>query len=139
MRSHRSLKGSSAGAGLVLLSAALVSLSAVAGDTSAQAKAKVDATLPAGDALRVFRDPETGELRAPTASEAAARKAENSNAKVRARLVVKAHGGGMVSAVVGERALEDLVARRDASGKLIIEHRAQNAAQTTPTAQREVQ
>jgi hypothetical protein len=91
------------------------------------------------ESLRMFRDPETGALRPATPEEMASLGAPRGQAK-RQPLVVKTHSGGMLSAVVGERAMKDLIARRDASGKLIIEHGDAERALTSapaPTAKRE--
>lgn len=128
MRSDRTIKGSSAGLGLVLLSAALASGHAVSGDTSVQPNA-VAAPAVNGEAVRMFRDPVTGEMRAPTPQEAAALKTDRGNTKVREPLVVKVHGGRTVSAVVGTRLLDDLVARPDVNGQLVVQHRAEAEAQ----------
>jgi hypothetical protein len=133
MRSRQVFHGSSAGLSLALLGAALASAPAVA----AQPEARAEATPTSGEAIRMYRDPQTGELRAPTAQELAAQRGSKGPVK-RQPLAVKSHGGGMVSAVVGDRALEELVARKDASGKLVIEHAAIDAAPRAAATIREV-
>jgi hypothetical protein len=137
MRNDRTVKGSGARLGLALLSAALASSHAVAGDTPAQANA-VTAPAFSGEAVRMFRDPVTGEMRAPTPQEAAALKADRGNAKVREPLVVKVHGGRMVSAVVGTRPLDELIGRPDVNGQVVVQHRAEAETQVAgKTNQRE--
>jgi hypothetical protein len=137
MRSDRTVRGSGARLGLALLSAALTSGHSIAGDMPAQSNA---AAAPAfsGEAVRMFRDPVTGEMRAPTPQEAAALKSDRGNAKVREPLVVKVHGGRMVSAVVGTRPLDEVVGRPDVNGQLVVQHRAEAEAQVAgKTNQRE--
>jgi hypothetical protein len=134
MRSDRTITGSSAGLGVVLLSAALAG-HAVAGGEPVQSSNAAAAPVAAGDGVRAFRDPVTGELRAPTAEERAAMKGSDGARKAREPLAVKAHGGGMVSAVVGTRPLDELIAQRDASGQLVVRHRAEaEALPSAPTA-----
>jgi hypothetical protein len=131
MRRHRDLHRT-AGLSLALLSTLLVSSPAQAADPAVVAKPAAAS----GEAVRMHRDPETGELRAPTAQELAARRVAPGQAK-RPPLAVKSHGGGMVSAVVGDRAMEELVARKDAQGRLVIEHGAPGAAPRSAVAPRE--
>lgn len=135
MRNTTAINGSGAGLGLVLLSAALASSPATAGETLPNAITSKPAAA-AGEAVRMYRDPATGELRPATAEELAAIRAARGNVKHQP-LVVKSHGGRMVSAVVGERALEELVAERDADGKLVIGHRASGQAAAPLAVKRE--
>lgn len=135
MRIRTAMNGSSAGFALALLSAALVA-SPVAAAESPSATPPAKSTPMVGEAVRMYRDPATGELRPATAEELAALQASRGNVK-RQPLVVKSHGGRMVSAVVGDRALEELVAERDASGKLVIGHRASGQAPAPASAKRE--
>jgi hypothetical protein len=131
MRRHRVFQRS-AGLSLALLGTLLVSAPAQGAEPAAT---KPVATV-SGEAVRMHRDAQTGELRAPTEQEMAARRVAPGQAK-RAPLAVKSHGGGMVSAVLGDRALEELVARKDANGKLVIEHSAPGATPRAAAAQRE--
>jgi hypothetical protein len=133
----QTIKSSHARLRLALLSAALTAGPAIASDAPAQPKAAASPAV-SGDAVRMFRDPATGEMRAPTPEEAAALKPDRGAAKVREALVVKSHGGRMVSAVVGTRPLDELVARPDVNGQIVVQHRAEAEAQVAgKTNQRE--
>lgn len=84
------------------------------------------------DSLRVVRDKETGQLRAPNndelkqmlAAEKAARKAKGlpeSSGEIQA-VEVRTHANGMKSAQLGPEYLVSLEARRDAEGNLVVTH-----------------
>lgn len=88
--------------------------SATAGSAAATAPAR-----------RVVRDPQTGELRAPTAAEAQAMQAQAvSTARSRwpATTTVRQHPTGMRSAVVGSEHLVTLQAQRRPDGSLQVRH-----------------
>jgi len=96
---------------------------------SSQGSAK--ASVVTGEGVRAYRDAETGMLRGPTAEERAriapgqVRKEDQGKAKV--PLTVVRAKNGTLSAVVGTRALDALVARRDADGKLVIRHASEES------------
>jgi hypothetical protein len=91
-----------------------------------------DGAVAASEAMRVVRDKETGQLRAPNndelkqmlAAEKAARKAKGlpeSSGEIQA-VEVRTHANGMKSAQLGPEFLVSLEARRDAEGNLVVTH-----------------
>jgi hypothetical protein len=83
--------------------------------------------------MRVVRDAQTGELRAPNSdelramqaqekAEKAARKARGEESAMPEETVVRVHANGMKSALLGEDQLVQVVATRDADGKLVVSH-----------------
>jgi hypothetical protein len=95
------------------------------------------AALPGATALaegmRVVRDAQTGQLRAPNneelramlaaeKAERAARRARGEDSGMPEETVVRIHADGMKSALLGEDQLVQVVAERDADGKLVVKH-----------------
>ena len=95
------------------------------------------ATLPGATALaegmRVVRDAQTGQLRAPNSEELramiAAEKAERAGRRARGEesgmpeeTLVREHASGMKSAQLGEDQLVQVLANRDADGELVVSH-----------------
>jgi len=69
--------------------------------------------------LRAFRDPETGQLRAPTAEEAAALTRLLASAlAIPGTSPVVQHANGMLSVQLGEEYMNDVVVRRNPDGTL---------------------
>ena len=91
-----------------------------------------DGAVAASEAMRVVRDKETGQLRAPSkdelkqmlAAEKAARKAkgEPEPSADSQPIEVRTYSGGMKAAVLGPEFLVSLEARRDADGNLVVTH-----------------
>ncbi len=82
------------------------------------------------EALRVMRDKETGQLRAPNNEELQQMlEAEKANRKARGaanalpqETTVRTHKGGMKSATLGEEHLVQVVATRDETDKVVVQH-----------------
>jgi hypothetical protein len=91
-----------------------------AGDTPQAAPAEATAA-----AKRVIRDKATGQLREPTAAEAADLEAElaaQRPAAPAAPLVVRQHANGMTSVVLGTEQMVTVQARRAPDGRLVRSH-----------------
>jgi hypothetical protein len=125
---------------LVAMAGALCTSQAVLAEESAKAP-----TPKASNAMRVVVDPETGELRAPTAEElseqiARERSAPAINARSAARVAaapstsavlpaeksVQHHANGMLSAKMSQDSLSALTATTDARGKTKIRHESES-------------
>lgn len=85
------------------------------------------------DGMRVVRDAQTGELRAPNSdelramqaqekAEKAARKARGEESAMPEETVVRVHANGMKSATLGEEHLVQVVATRDETDKVVVQH-----------------
>lgn len=83
--------------------------------------------------MRVVRDAQTGELRAPNSEELRAMLAQEKAAKLARKArgevealpqetTVRTHASGMKSATLGEEHLVQVVATRDESDKLLVKH-----------------
>jgi hypothetical protein len=91
-----------------------------------------DDTVAASEAMRVVRDKETGQLRAPNSAELKQMlEAERAARKAKGQpepsadpqpLEVRTYSGGMKAAVLGPEFLVTLEARRDADGNLVVTH-----------------
>jgi hypothetical protein len=126
----------------LVLAGALCAGPAFAVDPAAKAASPSDQL----QGKRAVRDKESGKLRAPTEeelaemlqAERAARQArgESEPTGPGAPLLVRQHGGGMVSAVLGTDHLVTLKAQRRTDGKLEVTHSGANPVQTTAAPQR---
>jgi hypothetical protein len=82
------------------------------------------------DAMRVMRDKQTGQLRAPNneelqqllEAEKATRKARGAANTLPQQTTVRTHASGMKSATLGEEHLVQVVATRDETGKVVVQH-----------------
>jgi hypothetical protein len=96
------------------------------------------------DGMRVVRDAQTGELRAPNSeelrtmqaqekAEKAARKARGEADTLPQETTVRTHAGGIKSATLGEEHLVQVVASRDENGKLVVKHESPADEHPQPT------
>ena len=128
---------------LVAMAGALCTSNAVLAED-----AKAPASPKAGNALRVVVDPETGEVRAPTAAELqeqiarenapavaarSARAASAPSAVLPAEKSVQRHPNGMLSVKMSQESLSLVAVTTDESGKTQLKH-ANEAAQQAPVA-----
>ena len=138
------MKFANSAAALVAMAGALCTTTAALAEDAAKTSApSVDSS------MRVIVDPETGELRTPTAAELGAQVARQNAAAASARSAraaaaptasavlptersVQRHANGMLSVKLPRESLSALTATTDAQGRAVVKHAGDPVRATTP-------